>query len=36
MPMCHSNSLYFSHTFIQLGSTCIIDDRKSFDAEALL
>ena len=36
MPMCHANSLYFSHTFIQLGATCIIDDRKSFDAEALL
>lgn len=36
MPMCHANSLYFSHTFTQLGATCIIDDRKSFDAEALL
>jgi len=28
MPMCHANSLYFSHTFTQLGATCIIDDRK--------
>ena len=36
MPMCHANSLYFSHTFTHLGATCIIDDRKSFDAEALL
>jgi len=36
MPMCHANSLYFSHTFIQLGATCVIDDRKSFDPEALL
>ena len=36
MPMCHANSLYFSHTFTHLGATCVIDDRKSFDAEALL
>jgi acyl-CoA synthetase (AMP-forming)/AMP-acid ligase II len=36
MPMCHANSLYFSHTFIHLGATCVIDDRKSFDPEALL
>lgn len=36
MPMCHANSLYFSHTFTQLGATCVIDDRKSFDPEALL
>ena len=36
MPMCHANSLYFCHTFIQLGATCIIDDKKSFDPEALL
>ena len=36
MPMCHANSLYFSHTFTQLGATCIIDDRKIFDAESLL
>jgi len=36
MPMCHANSLYFSHTFVHLGATCIIDDRKSFDPEALL
>ena len=36
MPMCHANSLYFSHTFTQLGATCIIDDIKSFDAESLL
>lgn len=36
MPMCHANSLYFSHTFTQLGATCVIDDRKSFDPQALL
>ncbi len=36
MPMCHANSLYFSHTFIHLGATCVVDDHKSFDAEALL
>jgi fatty-acyl-CoA synthase len=36
MPMCHANSLYFSHTFTHLGATCVIDDRRSFDAEALL
>jgi fatty-acyl-CoA synthase len=36
MPMCHANSLYFSQTFTHLGATCVIDDRKSFDPEALL
>ncbi len=36
MPMCHANSLYFSHTFTQLGASCVIDDRKSFDPETLL
>lgn len=36
MPMCHANSLYFSHTFTHLGATCVVDDRKSFDPEALL
>jgi fatty-acyl-CoA synthase len=36
MPMCHANSLYFSHTFTQLGATCVIDDHKSFDPETLL
>jgi acyl-CoA synthetase (AMP-forming)/AMP-acid ligase II len=36
MPMCHANSLYFSHTFTHLGATCVIDDRKSFEPEALL
>ena len=36
MPMCHANSLYFSHTFVHLGATCVIDERKSFDPEALL
>ena len=36
MPMCHANSLYFSHTFTHLGATCVIDDRMSFDPEALL
>ena len=36
MPMCHANSLYFATTFIHLGATCIIDDKRSFDPEALL
>jgi acyl-CoA synthetase (AMP-forming)/AMP-acid ligase II len=36
MPLCHANSLYFSVTFIMLGATCVVDDRKSFDPEALL
>jgi acyl-CoA synthetase (AMP-forming)/AMP-acid ligase II len=36
MPMCHANSLYFSHTFVHLGATCVIDDRASFDPEGLL
>ena len=36
MPLCHANSLYFSTTFIHLGATCVIDDRRSFDPEALL
>ncbi|WP_395700238.1 class I adenylate-forming enzyme family protein [Aquabacterium sp.] len=36
MPMCHANSLYFSQAFVHLGATCVIDDRKSFDPEALL
>jgi acyl-CoA synthetase (AMP-forming)/AMP-acid ligase II len=36
MPMCHANSLYFSLTFAMLGATCVVDDRKSYDPEALL
>jgi fatty-acyl-CoA synthase len=36
MPMCHANSLYFSHTFAHLGAACVIDDRRSFDGQALL
>ena len=36
MPLCHANSLYFANTFIHLGSTCIVDDQRSFDPEALL
>jgi len=36
MPMCHANSLYFGLTFIYLGATVVVDDRKSFDPEALL
>ena len=36
MPMCHANSLYFSHTCVHLGATCVIDDRKNFDPQALL
>jgi acyl-CoA synthetase (AMP-forming)/AMP-acid ligase II len=34
--MCHANSLYFSLTFIYLGASIIIEDRKSFDPEGLL
>jgi acyl-CoA synthetase (AMP-forming)/AMP-acid ligase II len=36
MPLCHANSLYFGTTFLHLGGTCIVDDRRSFDPEALL
>ncbi|MFN9449526.1 MAG: class I adenylate-forming enzyme family protein [Rubrivivax sp.] len=36
MPMCHANSLYFGQTFVHLGATCVIDDRRSVDPEALL
>ncbi len=36
MPLCHANSLYFAFTFTHLGATCVIDDRRSFDPEALL
>lgn len=36
MPLCHANSLYFGTTFIHMGGTCIIEDRRSFDAQALL
>jgi acyl-CoA synthetase (AMP-forming)/AMP-acid ligase II len=36
MPLCHANSLYFGTTFMHLGATCVIDDRRSFDPEALL
>ena len=36
MPLCHANSLYFGNTFIHIGGTCIIDDRRSFDPEALI
>ncbi|HEV3362990.1 MAG TPA: AMP-binding protein [Acidimicrobiia bacterium] len=36
MPLCHANSLYFAHTFANLGATCVIDDRRSFDPEAVL
>lgn len=36
MPMCHANSLYFGTTFVHMGGTCVIDDRRSFDPEALL
>ncbi|HET9823564.1 MAG TPA: AMP-binding protein [Burkholderiaceae bacterium] len=36
MPLCHANSLYFSVTFAMLGATCIVDDRRHFDPEALL
>jgi len=36
MPMCHANSLYVSFSFAQCGATCVIHDRKSFDAEEVL
>ncbi len=36
MPLCHANSLYFGTTFIHLGATCVVDDRRSFDPESLL
>jgi acyl-CoA synthetase (AMP-forming)/AMP-acid ligase II len=36
MPMCHANSLYFATTFMHLGAACIVDDRRSYDPEALL
>ena len=36
MPLCHANSLYFATTFIHLGATCVIDDSRHFDPEALL
>ena len=36
MPMCHANSLYFGTTFIHLGATCVVDDQRSFNPEALL
>ena len=36
MPMCHANSLYFAFTFTCLGATCVVEDRRSFDPEALL
>jgi fatty-acyl-CoA synthase len=36
MPLCHANSLYFGTTFVHLGATCVIDDRRSFDPEALV
>ncbi len=36
MPLCHANSLYFGTTFMHLGATCIIDDRRSFDPEAFI
>jgi acyl-CoA synthetase (AMP-forming)/AMP-acid ligase II len=36
MPMCHANSLNFGSTFAYIGATVVVDDRKSFDPEALL
>ena len=36
MPMCHANSLNFACTFTYLGATVVVDDRRSFDPEALL
>ena len=36
MPLCHANSLYFGTTFMHLGATIVVDDRRSFDPEALV
>ena len=36
MPLCHANSLYFGGTFVHLGATIVIDDRRSFDPEAVM
>ena len=36
MPLCHANSVYFGMTFVHLGATCVIDDSRHFDPEALL
>ena len=36
MPMCHANSLNFGSTFTYIGATVVVDDRRSFDPEALL
>ena len=36
MPLCHANSLYFGVTFAMLGAAIVVDDRKRFDAEAVL
>jgi fatty-acyl-CoA synthase len=36
MPLCHANSLYFFVTFAMLGAAIVVDDRRSFDPEALL
>ena len=36
MPMCHANSFIFASTFTYVGATIVIDDRRSFDPEALL
>ncbi|MBX3600284.1 MAG: AMP-binding protein [Rubrivivax sp.] len=36
MPLCHANSLYFLLTFTMLGAQITVDDRRSFDPEALL
>ncbi len=36
MPLCHANSLYFAMTFATVGATIVVDDRRSFDPEALL
>jgi acyl-CoA synthetase (AMP-forming)/AMP-acid ligase II len=36
MPMCHANSLYFAVTLTMLGASIVVDDRRSFDAQAVL
>ncbi|MBX3609885.1 MAG: AMP-binding protein [Hydrogenophaga sp.] len=36
MPLCHANSLYFGTTFMHMGGTIVVEDRRSFDPQALL
>ena len=36
MPLCHSNSLWYSTVLAYCGGSCFVYDRKSFDPEHLL